>query len=618
MSANDYATIGRIRRFVKQFSKLSDEALQQRGLALKYDAMTGAKIDRLIPESFALVSESARRSTGMIPYDVQLLGGIQIARGHVAEMKSGEGKTLTATLPAYLHALYAKGAHVVTVNDYLAQRDYDLMSGVFRRLGLSTGVIVASDEPDQRRVAYQKDVTYGTAKEFGFDFLRDRMKIAGQTSRLAASTDRVQRELNFVLVDEADSVLIDEARTPLIVGIVNQEEEAIAADCFNWASRYSDSFERDVDYTYEFEKRKVELTHAGIDKLRRLPQTQNTTKVSIKRLYNYMENAIKVRIEFHLDQHYAVVEDKIMIIDEFTGRPAEGRQWQGGIHQSVEAKEGLEITPATGQGATVTLQSFFRLYRFFGGMSGTVWSSRREFKKVYRKKVVRIPTNKPIQRSQLPTRVYANEARKFDAVVDDVVQQLETGRAVLVGTRNVDQSERLSNLLREKDIHHQVLNAHRLDFEAEIVKKSGGKGCVTVATNMAGRGTDFMLDPAVRSAGGLHVILTEVHESQRIDWQLIGRGSRQGEPGSYRIFVSMEDEILKKGLGPEKADRLKKRFAKYKGALARNTFSYFTTAQRKVERKHLVDRMILLKQDQERHEQHFEMGQDPYCDGVRS
>ena len=450
MPAHDYATIGRIRRFVKQFSKLPDEDLQRRGLALKYEAMTGAKIDRLIPESFALVSESARRSTGMMPYDVQLLGAIQIARGHIAEMKTGEGKTLTATLPAYLHALYGEGAHVVTVNDYLAKRDYGLMSGVFRRLGLSTGVIVASDEPKQRRTAYQKDVTYGTAKEFGFDFLRDRLKIAGQPSRLAASTDRVQRSLNFVLVDEADSVLIDEARTPLIVGIVNQEEEAIAADCFRWASRHSDLFQRAVDYTYDFEKRKVELNHSGIDKLRRLPQTEHTTKISIKRLYQYMENAIKVRIEFHRDQHYAIVDNKIMIIDEFTGRPAEGRQWQGGIHQSVEAKEGINITPATGQGGTVTLQSFFRLYRFFGGMSGTVWSSRREFKKVYRKKVLRIPTNKPVNRNQFPTRVYANEAIKFSAVVTDVQEQIETGRAVLVGTRNVDQSERLSGLLREK------------------------------------------------------------------------------------------------------------------------------------------------------------------------
>jgi len=618
LSAHDYATIGRIRRFVKQFSKLSDEALRQRGLALKYDAMTGTKIDRLIPESFAIVSESARRSTGMTPYDVQLLGAIQIARGHIAEMKTGEGKTLTATLPTYLHALYAKGAHVVTVNDYLAQRDYDLMSGIFQRLGLTTGVIVASDEPEQRRTAYQKDVTYGTAKEFGFDFLRDRMKIAGQASRLSASTDRVQRELNFVLVDEADSVLIDEARTPLIVGVVNQEEQAIAADCFRWASKHSDSFIRDVDFQYDFKKRKVELTHAGIDRLRRLPQTQNTTKVSIQQLYNYIENAIKVRIEFHLDQHYAVVADKIMIIDEFTGRPAEGRQWQGGIHQSVEAREELDITPATGQGATVTLQSFFRLYRFFGGMSGTVWSSRGEFKKVYRKKVVRVPTNKPIKRIQSPTRVYADVALKFDAVVTEVEAQIKLGRAVLVGTRNVDQSERLSNLLRNKGIEHKVLNAHRLDLEAEIVKKSGGVKCVTVATNMAGRGTDFMLDPAVKSAGGLHVILTEIHDSQRIDWQLIGRGSRQGEPGSFGIIVSMEDEILRQGLGPKKAERLKQRFAKFANALPQRTFSYFTQAQLKVERKHLVDRMILLKQDQERHQQHFEMGQDPYCDVVRS
>jgi len=584
LSAHDYATIGRIRRFVKQFANLSDEVLQQRGLALKYEAMTGAKIDSLIPEAFAIVSESARRSTGMTPYDVQLFGAIQIARGHVAEMKTGEGKTLTATMPTYLHALYARGAHVVTVNDYLAQRDYDLMSGIFRRLGLSTGVITASDEAKKRREAYQKDITYGTAKEFGFDFLRDRMKIAGQASRLAASTDRVQRELNFVLVDEADSVLIDEARTPLIVGIVNEEEKAIAEGCFQWASEHADAFERDVDFTYEFEKRKVELTAKGIEKLRQLRQTQHTTQVSIKKLYDYIENAIKVRIEFHRDQHYAVVEDKIMLIDEFTGRPAEGRQWQGGIHQSVEAKEGLEITPA----------------------------------KVYRKKVVRVPTNKPIKRKQSQTQIYANAEIKFNAVADEIVTQMKRGRAVLVGTRNIDRSEQLSQLLNARGIGHKVLNAHRLDLEAEIVEKSGRKGSVTVATNMAGRGTDFILDPEVRSAGGLHVILTEIHESARIDWQLIGRGSRQGDPGSYQIFVSMDDEVLRTGLGPEKAERLMKRFSKHTGALPRQVFSHFMKAQSKVERKHLVDRMILLKHDQDRHEQHFEMGQDPYCDVVRS
>lgn len=618
MPAQDYATIGRIRRFVKQFTNLSDEALQRRGLALKYEAMTGAKIDRLIPESFALVSESARRSTGMMPYDVQLLGGIQIARGHIAEMKTGEGKTLTATLPAYLHALYAKGAHVVTVNDYLARRDYDLMSGIFERLGLSTGVIVGSDEPPQRRVAYQKDITYGTAKEFGFDFLRDRMKIAGQASRFVASSETVQRELHFVLVDEADSVLIDEARTPLIVGVVNREEQAIAEDCFRWASGHADTFQRAVDFKHDFEKRKIELTRAGIEKVRRLRQTKHTTQVPITQLYQYIENAIKVRTEFHRDQHYAVVADKIMIIDEFTGRPAEGRQWQGGIHQSVEAKEGLAITSATGQGATVTLQSFFRLYRNFGGMSGTLWSSRREFRNVYRKKVIRIATHKPVNRKQLPTRVYANSELKFEAVVAEIVDQIERGRAVLVGTRNIDRSEHLSKLLVEKNITHQVLNAHRLDREAEIVKSSGNKGSVTVATNMAGRGTDFLLDPLVRLAGGLHVVLTEIHQSARIDWQLIGRGSRQGEPGSFRIFVSMDDEILRLGLGPKKADRLRQKFCKRVAALPRHTFAYFQTAQRKIQRKHFVDRMVLLKQDQERHEQHFEMGQDPYCDVVRS
>jgi len=495
--SHDASTIRHIRRLAKKYSSKSAEELRELGLSLKYKAMVGAKLDMLIPEAFALATLAAERTLNMTPYGCQLYGGIQIARGHIAEMKTGEGKTLTATLPAYLHALFGKGCHVVTVNDYLAERDHELMGPVYHALGLSTGVVTADMSPPARRAAYRKDVTYGTAKEFGFDFLRDRMKIAGSTDHSAGSDDLVQRELNFVLVDEADSILIDEARTPLIVGIINAEDEELKQACFQWASSHAHSFEEDKHFQYEHDKKKVTLTNSGIDHLRGLPQDSFTTRVPIAHLYKYIENAVKVRRDFH------------------------------GIHQSVEAKEGIPITPATGQGAMVTLQSFFRLYRFFGGMSGTLWGSRREFKKVYQKKVVRVPTNKPTKRTEFPVKVYASIDAKMKAVVEEVQQQTRAGRAVLVGTRNIDRSMQLSALMQELGIDHEVLNANQLAREAEIIKLSGRVGAVTVATNMAGRGTDFLLEDSVRDAGGLHVILTEIHESARVDWQLIGRGARQ-------------------------------------------------------------------------------------------
>ena len=614
LSTNDFSLVQRIKRLGKPLRDVTDEQLRKQGLSLKYRATTGESLERLIPQAFALVSESIRRSVAMTPYDVQIFGAIQIARGNVVEMKTGEGKTLTATLPTYLHALFGRGAHVVTVNDYLASRDLELMGPGYQTLGLSTDVVTSQATPEARQSAYRADVTYGTAKEFGFDFLRDRMKLAAGT---AATSSLTQRELNFVLVDEVDSVLIDEARTPLIIGIIDQQERKIEEDCFRWAAEHASQFEEDIDFEYDHQKKKVDLKTSGIDRLRRLPQIGSTRRVQVKKLYEYIENAIKVRRDFHLDQHYAIVDGKIAIIDEFTGRIAEGRQWQRGIHQSVEAKESQEISPPTRQGATVTMQTFFRLYENFGGMSGTVWTSKKEFKKVYKKKCVRVPTNRPIDRIQMPTKIFPNFSTKMEAVVTEIEAMTRNSRAVLIGTRSVEKSERLSRLLNERGIAHEVLNANQHAREAEIIEASGQPGKVTVATNMAGRGTDFILADQVRDAGGLHVILTEIHESQRIDWQLIGRGSRQGQPGSCRIFVAMDDEILLQGLGPRKSASLIKRFEKL-SSVPRQMFKYFRVAQRKLERRHLVDRMILLKQDKERQERHFEMGQDPYCDVIEN
>jgi preprotein translocase subunit SecA len=598
---------------------VSDQELRERGLSLKYKATTGSSVNDLVPAAFALAYESVRRTTGKTLYPVQVYAGIQLARCQTAEMKTGEGKTLTATLPTFLHALFDRGAHVVTVNDYLAKRDFELMGPIYQRLGLSVGVVQSDDAPEARRAAYRKDITYGTAKEFGFDFLRDRMKMAASSS-FGAAENLVMRELYYVLVDEADSVLIDEARTPLIIGVVDAEEEMQKRSCFQWAAQHADKFVEKVDFKYEHDKKKVTLLNNGIGKTRELPQNSETKKVSIRKIYEYIENAIKVKRDFQLDQHYVVRDGKIAIVDEFTGRIAEGRQWQRGIHQAVEAKEQIEITPATRQGASVTLQSFFRRYENFAGMSGTLWTSRREFKKVYKKKVVRIPTHRPVNRKRLPTRIFADAESKMNAVVIEAAEVAESGRAVLIGTRSVESSVWISNSFSEKGIAHRVLNANHDEQEAEIVGQSGIAGQITVATNMAGRGTDIVLDERVQLQGGLHVILTELHESQRIDWQLIGRGSRQGDPGSYRIFLSLEDELLLSGLGPVKSKSLKDRFLKKRFAnrlLSPSLIHFFRQAQTKVEHKHLVDRMILMKQDKERHERHFEMGMDPYCDVVQ-
>lgn len=611
------ATIRRIRRYSRQYATLTDADLKQQGLGLKYLAMVGRSIEQLIPQGFALVMQATKRCLNVEHYDVQLACGIHLVAAKIAEMKTGEGKTLTAALPVFLHALSGRGVHVATVNDYLAKRDHDELKPIFEMLGLSVGVVTRDATPDERAIAYRRDITYGSSKEFGFDFLRDRLKRL-QSSSDGASTNAqpVQRPLNFVLVDEADSILIDEARTPLIIGMIDREEEQVKQACYLWATRAAPNFVEDIDFTYDRQRQKVNLNVAGRQRLRELPQDKFTQSVSIRELNDVLENAIKVRRDFQLDRDYAVVADKVVIIDEFTGRPADGRQWQGGIHQSVEAKENIPITPATRQAATVTVQSFFRQYRQMAGMTGTAWTSRREFRKVYRKSVVRIPCHRPVRRNERPVKIFSSADTKFQAIAAETLDMLSQGRSVLIGTRSVDKSERLSVALTSARIEHRVLNANNLPQEAEIIAAAGQPNAVTVATNMAGRGTDIKLHPSVKSAGGLHVILTEIHESARIDWQLIGRGARQGDSGSFRIFVSLDDELIESAFGPRRAERIRKIAGSRSTHIRRSAFAHFKNAQRKLERKHLVDRMILLKRDRDRQERLFETGQDPWLDVV--
>jgi preprotein translocase subunit SecA len=477
----------------------------------------------------------------------------------------------------------------------------------------------------ERQKAYACDVTYGTANEMGFDFLRDRLlkrrieeghrDLFGEMlgDRGATHEKPVQGNLHFMLVDEADSILIDEARTPLIISAAPGEDEKIAAEAYHWASDNVASFEEDEHYDYEHDEKRVDLTLAGRRRVRELPKPAAMNKLPLSTIYEYVERAIKVGREMMIDRHYVIRDGEVVIVDEFTGRLAEGRKWRSGIHQAVEAKEGVEITFATNQAARITVQDFFLRYRMLAGMTGTARTSARELRKIYRVHVVPIPTNRPPIRKKLPTLVFGTSDDKWQAIVDDVIEQHSTGRPVLIGTRSIDKSEKLASMLDAHGIENTVLNARHVAREAEIVAEAGKIGKVTVATNMAGRGTDIKLGPGVPELGGIHVICTELHESQRIDRQLIGRCGRQGDPGTYRQFLALDDEILLLGLGPKRSKKLKAVGEKSQGPLSKYE-SVFYRAQRKVERRHFRDRKVLLYHEKERQKMQRQMSQDPYLD----
>ncbi len=603
-----------IRRRAEKLSDLPDERLRELGLSLRYRASSGTALRSLIREAFPLVIEAARRKIQQTHFDEQIYGGIFLARNRIVEMKTGEGKTLTATLPAFLYGLTGRGVHIVTVNDYLAKRDSETMGPIYEMLGLTVGVIQTEHSPQQRVGAYRRDITYVTAKEIGFDFLRDRLSaVRARSAQVAPGAQQVQRPFHYALVDEADSILIDEARTPLIIGMTDPLGEELQRACYQWSTDHASTFIENEDFKYEHDKRQIKLTSAGWKTLRDLPQNTATRSIGIRALQEYMETAIKARRDFHLDKHYAIVDKKVVIIDEFTGRPAEGRQWQKGLHQAIESKENVDVTSATRQAATITVQALFKLYPHFSGMTGTAWTSRKEFRKVYRRRVARIPTHRPVDRTACPIQIYPNIDAKFAAVVAETKQLVAQSRPVLIGTRSVDKSERLSAMLRAQNVAHEVLNARYLDKEAKIVEEAGLPGRVTVATNMAGRGTDIKLFDNVGAAGGLHVILTEVHEAARIDWQLIGRGSRQGDPGSFRIYVSLDDEILLLGLGPKRSKKIG-RWSVGVTKVSSRAWRWFRRAQKKLERRYLVDRMVLMEHDKQRRQLYFDTGQDPYLD----
>lgn len=610
----------------EQSRKRNLEEIRKESLSLRFRAMSGEPLRKLLPEAFALVREAGRRAMGMRHFDVQIVGGAALFDGCIAEMQTGEGKTLTATLPLYLHALSGRGAHLATVNDYLANRDAEWMEPIFKLLGVSVGIVLTDHSQDDRRKAYASDVTYGTAKEFGFDFLRDRLLLRaqgriqsdflgeGSSERWSGKGDEpVQRTMHFALVDEADSILIDEARTPLIIGSIGDESRDTVIATFIWAAEHAPKFEFEEHFTIEDDTRKIELTARGRSLVRSIPRDDVMRVVSLVDLYDYIERGIKVHRDFHLEQQYIIRDDEVVIVDEFTGRLAEGRKWRDGIHQGIEAKEGLEVSVPTGQAARITVQDLFKRYKQIAGMTGTASTSAPELRKIYKTPVVQVPTNRPPRRKGLPDRVYGSMEQKFEAIVDEVAEYHAEGRPVLIGTRSIDKSTLLADMLAEAGIECQVLNANEVEREAEIVAEAGKLGRVTVATNMAGRGTDVKLDNNVREVGGMHVICTELHDAARIDRQLIGRCGRQGDPGTYRQYLALDDEILKTGFGLDRARQLAK-LGTTKSGPFHSMAGMFRRCQRKVERKHFRDRMMLMHHEKERTKMQREIGQDPYLD----
>jgi preprotein translocase subunit SecA len=615
-----------IAAFETELKELGDRDLRKRSLSLRFRAKSGEPLAKIMPEAFALVREAGRRTIGLRHFDVQMLGGMALFHNAVVEMQTGEGKTLTATLPMYLHALVGKGTHLATVNDYLAKRDADQMGAIYQALGLSIGVVQTKDTSDMRRKAYACDVTYGTAKEFGFDFLRDRLLLRrlgmeksdflgeGSSHRWDAGHEQpVQRQAHFALVDEADSILIDEARTPLIIGSLGDKAREEIVTTYQWAAANCQQFEEDKHFEYHHDELRVELNGEGRQLLRSLPRPEAMKSMGLIDLYQYMERAIKVDRDFHLHRQYVVKDDEIVIVDEFTGRLAEGRKWRDGIHQAIEAKEGITVTVPTGQAARITVQDLFLRYRHLAGMTGTIITSAAEVRKIYRIGVVQVPTNRPAIRQRLGDRVFGTAEQKWQAIAHEIADVHATGRPVLIGTRSIDKSVIVSRLLHEAGIEHQVLNANEVATEAAIVERAGQSGKVTVATNMAGRGTDIKLGNGVHELGGLHVICTEMHDSARIDRQLAGRCGRQGDPGSFRQYLALDDEILLNGFGPKKAKALEARGKTSQSAVGGYS-PLFRRAQRKVERKHFRDRRALLYYEKQRKKMQREMGQDPYLD----
>ena len=532
--------IKKLQKYVDQTNELegdikalSDEALRAKTGEFKDRLEQGETLNDLLPEAFAVVREASVRTLGMRHFDVQLMGGIVLHQGRIAEMKTGEGKTLVATLAAYLNALEGKGVHIVTVNDYLASRDAQWMGQLYEFLDLKVGVIIHGLDSAERREAYAADITYGTNNEFGFDYLRDNMAISQE--------HLVQRTLNYAIVDEVDSILIDEARTPLIIS--GQADKP--TELYYTVAKVIPRLKREEDYEVDEKANVVTLTEDGVAKVEKMLGVSNLYDDDNIELSHHVNQALRAHVLMKRDRDYVVNDGQVIIVDEFTGRMMFGRRFSEGLHQAIEAKEGVKIERESQTLATITFQNYFRMFNKLAGMTGTAATEEMEFRKIYKLSVVEIPTNEAMIRMDSSDIVYRTEHGKFEAVVEEVVERHSKGQPVLVGTISIEKSEMLSNMLKKRGIPHQVLNAKFHEKEAEIIADAGQEDAVTIATNMAGRGTDIVLGEGVTALGGLHIIGTERHESRRIDNQLRGRSGRQGDPGSSRFYVSLEDDLMR-------------------------------------------------------------------------
>ncbi|HLT54606.1 MAG TPA: preprotein translocase subunit SecA [Bacillota bacterium] len=526
--------VDQIEALEPEMEKLSDQELQKKTEEFKERFQNGETLDDLLVEAYAVVREASKRVLKMRPYPVQLMGAIAIHEGNIAEMKTGEGKTLASTLPAYLNALEGKGVHIVTVNEYLADRDAKEMGQLFEFLGLTVGLNTNGLSKEEKREAYQADITYGTNNEFGFDYLRDNMVLYKH--------QMVQRPLHFAIIDEVDSILIDEARTPLIISGSAKK----SASLYQQANSFVLTLKKDQDYTYDEKTKGVQLTEEGINKAEKFFHVENLFDLDNVSLTHHINQALKAHVAMHRDVDYMVQDGEVVIIDSFTGRLMKGRRYSDGLHQAIEAKEGLQIQNESMTLASITFQNYFRMYKKLAGMTGTAKTEEEEFRNIYNMDVIVIPTNKPVIREDKPDLIYKTMDGKFRAVVEDIKERHKKGQPVLVGTVAVETSELISSYLKKAGIKHNVLNAKNHFKEAEIIEKAGQKGAVTIATNMAGRGTDIKLGEGVKELGGLAVIGTERHESRRIDNQLRGRSGRQGDPGVTQFYLSMEDELMRR------------------------------------------------------------------------
>lgn len=578
--------VDEILSFEKGLRYLSDDELKAKTAYFRELISEGKTLDDILPEAFAVVREASIRTTGMRIFDVQMIGGIVLHEGKIAEMLTGEGKTLVAALPVYLNALTGKGVHVVTVNDYLAQRDSAWMGQIYEFLGMSVGVIMHDMDDQERKKAYESDITYGTNNEFGFDYLRDNMKFRYE--------DYVQRDFNYAIVDEVDSILVDEARTPLIISGPTEE----STDKYYIIDQVIPGLKKEEDYTLDEKSRSVALTESGGAKIEKRLNVDNLYDPKNMETLHHVNQALRAHTLFKKDRDYVVKEGEVIIVDEFTGRLMPGRRYSDGLHQALEAKEKVKIENENQTLATITFQNYFRMYDKLAGMTGTAETEAEEFAKIYKLDVVVIPPNKPMIRDDHPDVIYKTEREKFEAAADEISELNKIGRPVLVGTVSIEKSEKLAKLLKKRGIKHHVLNAKHHEKEAEIVKNAGQPYAVTISTNMAGRGTDIVLGKGVADKGGLHILGTERHEARRIDNQLRGRAGRQGDKGSSRFYLSLEDDLMRI-FGSDRIALIMDKLGVEEGQAIehRMTSRAIETAQRRVEGRNFDIRKQLLKYD---------------------